>query len=178
MCSNPCSACNRPPYQLSPHRSQPKASVIPSLKAQINVPSVFKLRRLNMEILLITARHVIVRFELQPECAIPLCMHVCVHISGFCIYLWSPPGKRMRLWGTSFIKEQKALSYLHTAQWTNPREQRLHCSNNNVFYLQPVKSSYQSPPHTHTHPWNYWTLSFGEGEGWFELDHREAVILL
>lgn len=60
MCINPCSAYNPPPYQLSPHRSQPKASVIPSLKAQINVPSVFKLRRLNMEILLITARHVIV----------------------------------------------------------------------------------------------------------------------
>lgn len=38
---NPCNAPR--PYQLSPHKSQPKAWTIPALKAQINVPSVVKL---------------------------------------------------------------------------------------------------------------------------------------
>lgn len=55
MCTNPCRA--QPPYQLTFHRSQPKASVISVLKAQINVPSVAELSGLNVEILAINDRH-------------------------------------------------------------------------------------------------------------------------
>lgn len=54
MCINPC--CSPALYQLTTHKSQPRALVITALKAQINVPTVVELKGLNVTTLAINDR--------------------------------------------------------------------------------------------------------------------------
>lgn len=89
MCINLCSAPL--PYQLTSHRSKPKASEIPVPKAQMNVPSVVELKGLNVEILAINDK----KYKVCPVretnrlregdwvtmCHSTVCVRVCVSIS-------------------------------------------------------------------------------------------------